>query len=395
MLYCYETNANAGADDLLEYVTLNSVGELDQLKTLMGDDLDRKIFLTGEAHGVGVNQELQFEFLKFFVKNANVRFYVLEHPFSTAYFLNQYLRHGDDKLLLEILSFYGPSFFTRETFRHWQQVREFWLSLPDDRKFRLVGVDMEHNILSAIRYLQGFEASQDLTLTTKEELMKILVDIQNDIERNTTYYQTVLGNDYFGYRLVLDNLIDYLTLDENARPGSVRWYRSRDAKMFNNFLRQTEEVGNTRFFGQFGNSHVYQSEQGMVQWFAAKLNDPSSPYHNEVLSIVYLYKNCSYIANLHGTAQPIPGTPQPIPLDTYISDNGVLSEIAGDQMLFTKLNGSNSPFVKELIWELPQQRPWTGTTTDYFQYVVFIPNSKASEPLTNTQCTFDNSYDGQ
>ena len=61
--------------------------------------------------------------------------------------------------------------------------------------------------------------------------------------------------------------------------------------------------------------------------------------------------------------------------------NQILAELAGDEPLLVKLDGINSPFGQKLVWKLRDAAPTRGVTTDYFQYLLFVPKTTASKPL--------------
>src|SRR5690348_15202486 len=49
------------------------------------------LFLSGEWHHVSVNTKIQLRLLKYFYKNAGVRYYLWEAGYSFEYFMNKYL----------------------------------------------------------------------------------------------------------------------------------------------------------------------------------------------------------------------------------------------------------------------------------------------------------------
>lgn len=55
----------------------------------------------------------------------------------------------------------------------------------------------------------------------------------------------------------------------------------------------------------------------------------------------------------------------------------------GDNPLLIKLNSPESPFGEQLIWKTRDPKPWEGVTTDYCQYILFVPNGKPSSPLVD------------
>lgn len=58
-----------------------------------------------------------------------------------------------------------------------------------------------------------------------------------------------------------------------------------------------------------------------------------------------------------------------------------LGNEAKDESTLFKLNGRDSPFDKKLLWPIVHKIPEGGVTTDYFQYIILIRNSKALTSL--------------
>lgn len=66
------------------------------------------------------------------------------------------------------------------------------------------------------------------------------------------------------------------------------------------------------------------------------------------------------------------------------TDGEIFDELSQSDFGLFRLIGENSPYEKKLIMPLSEMfigPADKGVTTDYFQYIVLIKNSKATEPL--------------
>ena len=93
-------------------------------------------------------------------------------------FLREYVQTGDEALLqLVFSSVQGTYFCTPDNYAHWQRMRALWQSLPQEKKFRLIGLDVEHHSILALRYLQYLldkVASSSLSQTKLAQIGAVL-----------------------------------------------------------------------------------------------------------------------------------------------------------------------------------------------------------------------------
>src|SRR5690606_15828073 len=153
--------------------------------------------------------------------------------------------------------------------------------------------------------------------------------------------------------------------------SGTEWNNGREQAMYANLLRQVSPEGGEKYFGQWGLNHVFQGQQLGVDWLASRI-DQMEGFAGSILSLVLVYSGSERISQ-DGT--------QPVPLDTYRSSAGILADLSGEQPLLVKLDGPESPFTQNLIWKLNEVAPTAGVTTDYYQYILFVPRAQASSPL--------------
>ncbi|MGM0438178.1 MAG: hypothetical protein ACQEQD_07885 [Bacillota bacterium] len=357
---------------------------------LLSDSISgKKLFITAESHGVEINQKLEFEFLKYFKEKADINYYLQETSFSASMLLNKYLKTGNEDILKQVFNpLEGTFAWTKEKYNLWKNLYRFNQSLPKKQRIIVLGFDIEHQLENAFWYLNTIIPEKEAPQEIKPYILKIksiyqneaynnreiknfVYELKDNIDKNQKIYEDFFGQDFFGLQLINDNLINrYIAYKKR----NEEWNITRDKMMYDNFLKIYSRYSDGKYYGQWGLNHAFQEKQDGVNWFAAKLdNDVDSPLKGQILSIVYLYQNCTRINN-NGEYS-----------ETSMSNNiskqiDLLSQ--GEMTLF-KLNGRQSPFSKDLIWMLGETKPKKGVTTDYFQYLIFLEDYKASTPLRN------------
>lgn len=349
---------------------------------LLDKDMTKDVFLVGESHGTVANEELGLKFLKYFQKQAGVKYYLIELPYSTGYFLNQYLITGDES----ILNGFSGGYWSKQTSDKWRKIYEFNKTLPEDKKIKVVGIDIEQGPISGLACISTLIPKNDppskiasfisnvrscyKLYKTDSEIKQFATDLKKDIENNEDIYKQYLKDNYFEFQFVINNILNYYELnnEESYKNGNSQ---IRDDKMFENFSKVYKRLPPGKFFGQFGLLHILQNKTGDNKLpLAAQMNGNTSPVKNKVLSIVCLYKGCHTMGD-GGYSIFNLSTYDP-KLDKYVKKGNTL----------LKLKGERSPYQKKLIWNLTRvpgfDDPHDGVTTDYYQYLLIIENSQAA-----------------
>lgn len=348
---------------------------------------DYHIFLVGESHGVAVNQQLESILLEFFVTQGGVRNYLLELSPSVVGYLREYVETGNEAVLDRVFdSVKGTYFWTKENYEHWKNVRTLWESLPEEEKFSLIGIDIEHQPILALQYLESLLQEVDKNALSETKLGQIGEVLRGELiipnEQVGHFIQELLESlaqdsvrllldtNHAEFELVLSSLLDGIRLSAIQDPAL--WNNGRDAVMYRNFLKQCDLTGLEKYFGQWGLNHVYQGAQRDVNWAAGLINGEGTAYRGKVLSIAMIYQDSSFLQN-HSY--------EVAPLNTYLTGTNVLRELAGSDLLLVKLDNAGSPFNEQLIWKVRDVKPQRGATVDYYQYILFVPGGEASSPL--------------
>lgn len=374
--------------ELREYLIKYSwiINDLQTMSTQLQMEVENyRIFLVGESHGMSINQELESALLEFLVTDGGVQNYLLELPPSVVGFLRDYLETGDEELLDFLFSAAeGTYFSTQESYRHWRRVHDLYRSLPEEKKFALLGVDVEHYPILAFQYLQYLLDKVDdnhLSETMLGEIARVLRGERSIYNHEMHLFLTGLLDELEGdvvkgslgilvddFELVLSSLLEAVSLP--TPNGGVLWNAARDKAMYASFLKQAGADGTGKYFGQWGLNHVFQNEQMGVEWFASFL-DKTVGYQDAVFSMVLVYQDSHFMKSFSHDV---------LPFGSYQTKANLIGQLAAGKLLLVKLDGADSPFDQEILWKIKEVQPSKGVTTDYYQYLLFVPGAGASSP---------------
>jgi hypothetical protein len=309
----------------IDYLNLRRVRITDSIPGTLFDDnfYHSDIFLLGEIHGYADNQKLDKELFLYLNKKLNIRYYIAEMDSTNADKLNSFLSKStkDETLLKDIVTAIRkriPQQSSVELYHKWIEIYDYNQRLADSAKIKVIGID------------------------------KSFVDNKSTVSRDSA--------------MVL-NLEDY-----------VKKHHLEDEK----------------FYGLFGFFHVLQKGKDTASPFAARLKNKGR-------------KITSFVSYTLDSEMYLPKNPQfPTPPDekvNWINADGPLMLVKGindlkelsqaNSISLFKLNAQGSPYktsqdlitVKSRMFGeniIPSDKTYT---TDYFQYVFLLRNSKALRKL--------------
>jgi uncharacterized iron-regulated protein len=345
------------------------------------------VFLAGEGHSIAINYDMQLSLLKYLNKKAGVRYLLLEMAYSSSIDFQQYLDTGNENILKD---FYdgakGTASWSKESYEFWKKLRLLNETLPVDKKIRVIGVDMQYQEDEEIKHLCS--SLPDKTTPTEikpmlEALIRInenymkedstvrkkaIDELKNDFEVNSKVYKEYLGDKYFDFTIILDTLVNLVNSSKE------NYNVIREECMYNNFKKIYSHFPKGKYFGQFGLEHVYQSSCssyiGKEERFAMRLNRKDSLVKNRVLSMEYVYKDCFRMAKERNYIE--------VRSESQVTDIDILNKYAKTDVTIFNLKGKKTPFGNELHYV---ENPIEGHTLDYFQYIIFVKNSRGTIPL--------------
>lgn len=328
ILYFFTSNKlflESKNENNIAYLTKNNTEITNSINDKLFDDdfYKSKVFLLGEIHGYADNQKLDKELLFFLNKKLGVKYYIAEMDSITAKKLNIFLTDSSksQQTLKEVILAIKkriPQQSSQELFNKWNDIYDYNQKLTDSLKITVIGIDKNFD--------DDSKGARDLAMATN-----------------------------------LKNSIKKLNLE------------------------------NEKFYGLFGFFHVLQNvtENGK-ETFASELKNSG-------------IKTTSFVSYTLDSEMYLPKNPQfPTPENEkvdWINANGPLQLVKGindlkelskpNSITLFKLNSKNSPFlnsqhlisVKSRVFGeniVPQKSTFT---TDYFQYVFLLRNSKALTKL--------------
>ena len=308
-------------EDNITYLKNNSTEITNSINDRLFDDdfYESKVFLLGEIHGYADNQKLDKDLLFFLNKKIGVKYYIAEMDSLTAKKLNNFLTDSlkNEETLKEVVLAINkriPQQSSQELFEKWNDIYDYNQKLTDSLKITVIGIDKN--------------------------------------------------------------------FDDDSKGA-------RDSAMVINFHNSIKKMKleNEKFYGLFGYFHVLQNttENGK-ETFASGLKKSG-------------IKTTSFVSYTLDSEMYLPKNPQfPTPENErvdWINADGPLQLVKGindlkevskpNSITLFKLNSKNSPFLKSQRLISVKSRvfgenivPEKGTsTTDYFQYVFLLRNSKA------------------
>lgn len=369
---------------------------------------ENQLFLLGESHGVQKPQVLDFELLKHLNERVGVRYYVAEVDQSKAYYLNEYLKTGNDSTLMKVFRSWiatKAQWANRDFWHKIGRIRVLNQTLPREKQIRFLGIDQIQERRLVGEHLTELLAGRKLSKRTRALADTLLARLLNrrpdslraeaaqtllsDVTTHENHYQTVFGATLPDLKHLLNNVVYLKTI------------RSRERTIFTNFqtLVQTLSLQNEKLYGFWGYFHVLQAPvEGGAKPFAALVRESNLPMRDKVVSITCAYIDCQMML-LTAYLPPMWQNPgKTFSRVGQLNNNGPMMYTEGIDTLMAlskpntltlfQLNETAagqqptrvqySAFMpKEQQLQLAPNRP----TTDYFQYLILVRNSDMTEPI--------------
>ncbi|MDV3429628.1 MAG: hypothetical protein LIR50_21970 [Bacillota bacterium] len=378
---------------------------------LLDEDINKNnVIIAGEYKGVSKNYQIKLSLLKYLNEKHGVRYLLENIGYSEAYFLNQYLKSGDESILKALYfstgkieyAFGDNDFQFKESYDFWKELRKYNLSIPDDKRIIVIGIGTESKEYTTLRFINllmpvseppaeikpcikaykdkcrkkielenKFEkivtSPDEIDKTNEilhqlqdnnEEIYKSIEKLKKNMEINPEIYEKYLGSRYFDFEFVFNNTV-------NSYYDGIG-INTFDSDMYGNFKKIYSNLPPGKYFGQFNKDQVYRNipiNMDNHTRFAEFLNGSDSPVKGRVLSIAYGYENSKAILYMGENAE----TAEPFDVD-------ILKDISKSDTTLFKLNGDNSPFSKKTYFITANNDM---NTTDYFKYIILIKKSEA------------------
>ncbi len=375
-------------------IDLEDESEFKDLAIMDSDIEGKEIFFTAELHGTKANEQLNTKLLKYFKEKSDFKYYLCELSYSDTYFINKYLDTGDIKILEEIYKpLKGTFAWNKDGYNHWKKLYEYNNTLPKESRIEVIGVDIEHQPINAYRFLvdilpekkapEEIEAVIDKIKSTFNDLDKFdetfaqcSKELQNDIKEKESIYKEYFGEKFTSFNLVNLNVLNQIEAYKH-KDDHVDWDNTRDKMIYENFQTLQKELPKGKYYGQWGLNHTFQSKEKDKMWFAAYLNSDDSIFKDKILTVIYNYDNCEKMDILENGRY---ATHKFAVVYPQIKETNDLLE--GNLNIY-KLTGENTPFSETPMFNSIDGKELEASMLDFFQYIVCVRDSKATEPLND------------
>lgn len=368
----------------------------------------KRLFLLGEAHGIGVGQTLDLALLQHLNTETGLRTYVAEIDPAQAAAFNRYLQSGDEAELNRVFAFWantkqqwGNDDFRRKIIA----IRAFNQRLEPSRQIRFLGMDRLQDAALACDHLAALAKRAEASQWPGISALRAAIAQKRACEDNTkdgplTAAGPALAALLPGSRPVGINAQDWTEivamihmLDDRRRlPG-------REDVITAGFDRLIDdpEYANEKFYGLWGMYHVMQKPVNGLLPLAQRLRN--GKYSGQLVSIATF--NLDSAMMLPEDALPIVqkgkggyGTvPYSMddPIMATLSGIGSLkSALIGDATLFA-MNASGSPYLQSNrlgrlygIFGYAQKFDVGANPNDRYaaaDYALVVTGSAATEPF--------------
>lgn len=375
---------------------------LDASYTLPGSNA--QIIGFGAYHGSAKTEDAEMFILQSLIKQESLDYYFAETDISIAYYFNQYLKTGDEKLLKDLVIHYGsrvPQERTVNVFEKWKRIKALNDKLPKNKKIIILGSDIivtykytYRHLLSLIKDTKNWPHAQELQKTVDVDTTdysakydsfsaKQLKDFIADYEANTAKYNKLLADKkVFAY--IISGIKTRQIKDVN-----------RETEMYGNYLKLREMYnlkGKTQFF-RLGFFHIMKHKEGNNASFFSMLIDNGLYKKEEVVTVMGYFTKSEVLWEdvfddngnfLRSTIEGDFGIGD-APDEYFKGIEALKKEAVADCTIF-RLNAPGSPYnlpkctdMIEVVYDPPQKVEYgTTCTIDFIDYAVLISNSPAS-----------------
>ena len=368
-----------------------------------------KLFLLGESHGVQRVQDVDFALLRHLNQRAGVRTYLAEVDCAKAFYLNEYLRTGDEATLSRVFASWvaeQAQWANADFQQKIRRIRQLNQTLPARRCIRFVGIDGVQDYALLADYLRALRASgQPLPPALAARLdsvaaacaagpataAAVALRTQQALRAAEPGARWALGPAYGLVQYALTNL------------GYARTLPDREAQLLANYAAVLPlwHLAGEKLYGLWGLGHVLQSPaQGGYRALAARIRQSSLPGHEALVSILCTYSGCQMMTASAGLPAAARAPGQVFTGATLFNHDGPLVRLAGIETL----KATTPPGGTSLWWlgapgaaaqQLPAQVRYAPgipaeqqigfdpqrPATDYVQYVLLVRDSPMTRPL--------------
>lgn len=360
---------------------------------------DAKFIAVGESHGTETSYEVVNTIIDVISEVSTIDYYLVEFDYSSSYYLNKYLKSGDENYLDEVFShFEGTFFYNRSIADSFKKIK----AKSELKDLIIVGIDIYHVPLIGFKHLSSI-IDKDKIYNSQYPNFKTFMSLPQEsvkyrnaefidlLKSSINELEGVIGSssEYFGasisdalYILKAMDISYNIKISDEEKLDSLR-----DNQMFENFKLLGHHLGvkpsdKLFFFG--GREHVIKVELPYANKFVSLMN--SQIYSDgETVSMAMFYANSLFM--IPNEQFGIEGEGK-YSEKNFFNDNGPFFELDHINLLINAagdskakgfdLNGEASPFTNADIFT--KDYASTYPTGQFYDFVILINNSKATLP---------------
>ncbi len=268
----------------------------------------KNALLIGESHGIIENTSLKIRIIGEMINKSHISFLVIEGSVLDAFFLNRYLRTGDDSMLYDLFSTYINTYSgTLDNLDFWRRLKMLCDSCSPSLRIKVLGIDITHSIKKDLEILESI-----ITINThhiRKELFKAYYAIYDTFKLHIDTSQPLWAFYELCYKknvsinklphkskmelLICDTIQNILFCLQRHMYQERRW-AIRDSAMAYNYKRYLRRENYTQDksiliqLGLLHTSSVYRDTTSFADHFST--TDPYSFY-----SVNLLYEDTSQL----------------------------------------------------------------------------------------------------
>lgn len=290
--------------------------------------LDNKVFFTGENHRYrGINSLLELKMFKYLHEYAHVNVFIMEFGHSRGWLINHYITTGD--------SLTGEFLRRHSYLEYWnlyKSIRDYYLKQPDNKKFKVVGIDVERELSSVCRMvfnlmdrphpagdsidfqIQVFRTINGFLLDARPSdaddddgttpirsssslfnLRNTYLDFRDHFNVNLSAYEEFLGKDFTVMKNLINGADKGLQWEYFRNKNLPHQYILRESYMYEQMMSMARQDPQTGYYGQFGRCHTPDTIQSkwcesfVYRTLASRLNLSENPLFNKKVCSIGIY----------------------------------------------------------------------------------------------------------
>ena len=369
-----------------------------------------KIIGFGAYHVSAKTEDAEILLFESILKNEPIKFYFPETDFSIAYYLNEYLKSGDEVLLQDLIKNYGirvPQERSIEVFDKWKRLREINNNLPKNKKFAVLGADIVVSYKYSFKHLIALASSGIGKWQKLDDLKRTVeIDTANFYPYKETYAKNLLKDfvsDFESNKAVYDKFItdkaSFLHLISTLKASFGK--SDREENNYKNYIELAKiyKFENDLKFFRYGFSHLLKikEEENSGASFFTKLIQNKVYKKEDIIAVMgYLtesevlwediFKDGKYVESKIEGGFGIGDYEK----EYFKGIDELKNQKVSDKTIF-KLNKSGSPYLTKNTSDLMEvildpkpekQIDYTQkSTAEFIDYAILISNSKANTSI--------------